>query len=286
MRTRLRTRRSIKGKPTIFARPIAVRNSSPTRSVISAREQKRPRRCRRSRCPKARSTPARCIRKSGRSDRAPARICGMALEPDSAGEETGPSGELADMTRRFWVSAPRWPLPLLMLEMGAHFRACAFPHVSPQVSCSSSWRHAGRAVGRLAVLRARRAIAAHAPLNMFTLIALGIGVAYSTAWWRRWRPDCFRRRFATRTAALRSISRPPPIITVLVLLGQVLELRARASTLSAIRALMTLTPNSARRIRGGRQRRGRAARRRRGRRLDPRSPRRTGAGRRRPGRGR
>ena len=172
-------------------------------------------------------------------------ICGMALEPEAGGADDG--GELADMTRRFWVSAAL-ALPLLVLEMGGHFGFAPLPHgasdivqlvFATPVVLWGGWPFFMRGIQSL---RTRH-------LNMFTLIAMGIGVAYVYSLVAALAPGLFPPAFRDVHGGIALYFEAAAMITVLVLLGQVLELRARASTLSAIRALMTLTPNNARRVR-------------------------------------
>ena len=119
---------------------------------------------------------------------------------------------------------------------------------------------------------------------MFTLIAMGTGVAYLYSVVAMALPDAFPAAFRDAHSGIALYFEAAAVITVLVLLGQVFELRARASTSDAIRALIDLAPKIARRIRRGRQRRGRAARQRRCRRTAARAPRRKDAGRRHRGR--
>ncbi len=172
-------------------------------------------------------------------------ICGMALEPEAGGADDG--GELAEMTRRFWVSAAL-ALPLLVLEMGGHFGFAPLPHGASEIAqlvlatpvvLWGGWPFFVRG--------ARSLVTRH--LNMFTLIAMGTGVAYFYSLVAALAPGLFPSAFRDAHGGIALYFEAAAVITVLVLLGQVLELRARASTLSAIRALMTLTPNSARRVR-------------------------------------
>src|SRR5208282_4973823 len=172
-------------------------------------------------------------------------ICGMALEPEAGGADDG--GELADMTRRFWVSAVL-ALPVLVLEMSGHFGFAPLSHgasnlvqlvLATPVVLWGAWPFFVRGV-RSVITR---------QLNMFTLIAMGTGVAYLYSLVAALAPGRFPPAFRDAHGGIALYFEAAAIITVLVLLGQVLELRARASTLSAIRALMTLTPNSARRVR-------------------------------------
>jgi Cu+-exporting ATPase len=177
-------------------------------------------------------------------------ICGMALEPERVAEETGPNPELVDMTRRFRVGAIL-SLPLLGLEMGAHFSALNLHHyVPPQASVWVQFLFATPVVlwcgwpffeRGLASLKSRH-------LNMFTLIALGTGVAYLYSLVATLAPGLFPPAFR-HEGAVAVYYEAAAVITVLVLLGQVLELRAREQTGGAIRALLRLAPKTARRIR-------------------------------------
>jgi Cu+-exporting ATPase len=174
-------------------------------------------------------------------------ICGMALEPEQVSLDDAPDPELADMTRRFWV-ALALTLPVFVLEMGSHL---GLMHLVPPLW--SNWISF--------VLATPVVLWAGAPffargwnslltqnLNMFTLIALGTGVAwlYSVIGTLapQWFPPAFRDMHGTVAVYFEAAA----VITVLVLLGQVLELRARARTSGAIRALLGLAPKTARRI--------------------------------------
>ena len=138
-------------------------------------------------------------------------ICGMALEPEIATADSGPNPELADMTRRFWIGLVL-TLPVFALEMGAHHRRRARLHRSDAVELDSvRVRDAGRAVGRLAVLRARLAVARHAQSQHVHADRDGHRRRLcSTAWSRRSRRASSRPRSAAMAARSRSISRPPP----------------------------------------------------------------------------
>jgi Cu+-exporting ATPase len=175
-------------------------------------------------------------------------ICGMALEPELATADAGPNPELADMTRRFWIGLVL-TAPVFVLEMGAHLLA-AHGWIDPTLS---SWLQFAFATPVLLwagwpfFVRGWQSLVTR-NLNMFTLIALGTGTAYLYSVVATLAPDIF-------PPAFRSHGGPPPVyfeaaavITVLVLLGQVLELRAREATSSAIRALLDLTPKAARRV--------------------------------------
>ena len=172
-------------------------------------------------------------------------ICGMALEPEEGGEHDG--GELADMSRRLWISTGL-ALPVVVLEMGGHFGFTPLSHpVSSLVQLVSAtpvvlWGGWPFFVRGAQSLRTRH-------LNMFTLIALGTGVAYGYSVVATLAPGLFPAAFRTAHGGPALYFEAAAVITVLVLLGQVLELRARASTSAAIRALMKLAPNRARRLR-------------------------------------
>ena len=183
----------------------------------------------------------------------------MALEPEAGGEDDG--GELADMTQRLWLSAAL-TLPVVVLEMGAHLfgfmplshRASALTELvlATPVVLWGGWPFFVRGAQSL---RTRH-------LNMFTLIALGTGAAYIYSIVAALAPQLFPAQFRDAHGGVAVYFEAAAVITVLVLLGQVLELRARASTSGAIRALLELAPKTARRVRQRRQRRGRAAGRR------------------------
>jgi Cu+-exporting ATPase len=177
-------------------------------------------------------------------------ICGMALEPVATGEDTGPNPELIDMTRRFWVGAAL-AAPVVILEMGAHVPGLNLHHfVSPHLSIWIQfllatpvvlWAGAPFFVRGWASVRNRS-------LNMFSLIALGIGTAYLYSLVATFAPALFPENFR-QDGVIPVYYEAATVITVLVLLGQVLELRAREQTGGAIRALLKLAPKTARRIR-------------------------------------
>ncbi len=177
-------------------------------------------------------------------------ICGMALEPVGVGEQTGPSAELIDMTRRFWIGAVL-AAPVVILEMGGHLPGLHLHrYVSPQVSvwiqCLLAtpvvlWAGWPFFVRGWASVRNRS-------LNMFSLIALGIGAAYLYSLAATFAPWLFPE-ILRMDGIVPVYYEAAAVITVLVLLGQVLELRAREQTGSAIRALLNLAPKTARRIR-------------------------------------
>src|SRR6266850_1731350 len=179
-------------------------------------------------------------------------ICGMALEPRTVTLADEENHELKDMRRRFWVSVVL-TIPLFVIGMsdlipGASLQRIVPPAVLPwlqfilasPVVLWGGWPFFVRA-GQSVVNRS---------LNMFTLIGLGVGVAYgyslvATLW-----PDLFPHSFRDHSGTAPVYFEAAAAITTLVLLGQVLELRARSKTGAAIKALLGLAPKTARRIRG------------------------------------
>jgi Cu+-exporting ATPase len=176
-------------------------------------------------------------------------ICGMALEPEVAAISEGPSAELVDMTRRFWI-ALALSIPVFALEMGGHLAGL---HMLLAAQ-ASNWIQLALATPvvlwagfpfferGLASLKSRN-------LNMFTLIAMGTGVAWAYSVVATAAPDLFPPAFRNADGSVAIYFEAAAVITVLVLLGQVLELRAREQTGGAIRALLDLAPKTARRIR-------------------------------------
>jgi Cu+-exporting ATPase len=176
-------------------------------------------------------------------------ICGMALEPEMAGTETGPNPELVDMTRRFWIGLVL-TLPIFILEMGAHV-AGSHNWVGPATSNYVQFTFATPVVlwaGWPFFVRGWQSLVTR-NLNMFTLIAMGTGVAYVYSLVATFAPGVFPDAFRGHGGAPASYFEAASVITVLVLMGQVLELRAREATSGAIRALLDLAPKTARRIR-------------------------------------
>ena len=176
-------------------------------------------------------------------------ICGMALEPEMATAETGPSVELIDMTRRFWMGLVL-TIPVIALEMGDRLTN---PHMWLSAEISN-WIQLVLATP--VVLRAgwpffERAWASLVSrnLNMFTLIGIGTGVAWTYSVIATAAPGLFPPGFRGPDGSVAIYFEAAATITVLVLLGQVLELRAREQTGGAIRALLDLTPKTARRVR-------------------------------------
>lgn len=174
-------------------------------------------------------------------------ICGMALEPEIVTADSGPNPELIDMTRRFWFGLGL-TIPVFMLEMGGHLLNLHV--VGPQ---TSNWIQL--ALATPVVLWAgwpffqRGAVSiATRQLNMFTLIAMGTGIAWVYSLVATIHPGLFPPAFRGSDGAVAVYFEAAAVITVLVLLGQVLELRAREQTSGAIKALLDLTPKTARRI--------------------------------------
>ena len=177
-------------------------------------------------------------------------ICGMALEPEIAGPDAGPNPELVDMMRRFWIGLVL-TLPVFILEMGAHI-AGAHNWVEPTQSNYVQFAFATPVVlwaGWPFFVRGWQSLATR-NLNMFTLIAMGTGVAYVYSLAATFVPGIFPEAFRGHGGAPAVYFEAASVITVLVLMGQVLELRAREATSGAIRALLDLAPKTARRIKG------------------------------------
>ena len=175
-------------------------------------------------------------------------ICGMALEPAEAAAETGPSPELVDMGRRFWVGLVL-SIPVVALEMGGH--VIDLHMILDQTL--SNWIQLAIATpvvlwaGWPFFVRGWRSIVTR-HLNMFTLIAMGTGVAWAYSVVAAVVPQIFPAIFRGSDGAVAVYFEAAAVITVLVLLGQVLELRAREQTSGAIRALLDLAPKTARRV--------------------------------------
>src|SRR6202051_1913896 len=180
-------------------------------------------------------------------------ICGMTLEPVTATADGGENRDLVDMTRRFWVGLVL-TLPVLVLEMGGHIPALGLHDlVPPRIS---NWIQF--ALSTPVVLWAgwpffERAWASvvHRSLNMFSLIALGTGAAYFYSLFATFAPGMFPAGLRGMDGTVSVYFEAAAVITVLVLLGQVLELRAREHTGGAIRALLKLAPKTAHRLKGG-----------------------------------
>ncbi|MGY3618070.1 heavy metal translocating P-type ATPase [Bradyrhizobium sp. USDA 10063] len=174
-------------------------------------------------------------------------ICGMALEPEEVTLDDKPDPELVDMTRRFWIALVLTS-PVFAIEMAGHVGGLelvpmgwanwiSFVLATPVVLWAG-WPFFVR--GWQSVVTRN--------LNMFTLIAMGVGVAYVYSVVGTLFPNLFPPAFRDMHGQVAVYFEAAAVITVLVLLGQVLELRARAQTSGAIRALLGLAPKTARRI--------------------------------------
>jgi Cu+-exporting ATPase len=174
-------------------------------------------------------------------------ICGMALEPERISLDDKPDPELIDMVRRFWI-ALALTIPVFVVEMGGHLRLM---HLLPQNW--SNWISLALATpvvlwaGAPFFARGWRSLVT-GNLNMFTLIAMGTGVAWAYSVVATFVPQAFPPAFRDMHGEVAVYFEAAAVITVLVLLGQVLELRAREKTSGAIRALLGLAPKTARRI--------------------------------------
>ncbi|HEX9631283.1 MAG TPA: heavy metal translocating P-type ATPase [Gemmatimonadales bacterium] len=177
-------------------------------------------------------------------------ICGMALEPRTVAAEEGPNPELTDMTRRFWAgTALTAPLVFAMF-------AGILPGGRPHALMGGAWRWIELALATPVVLWAGApffqrmwASIVQRHLNMFTLIGLGTGAAWLYSVAALLGPGLFPAPFREADGTLPGYFEAAAVITVLVLLGQVLELSARSRTSGAIRALLGLAPKTARRVR-------------------------------------
>ncbi|MDQ2993085.1 MAG: heavy metal translocating P-type ATPase, partial [Candidatus Eremiobacteraeota bacterium] len=180
-------------------------------------------------------------------------ICGMTLEPLVAVAGAEPDHELVDMTHRLWIGLVL-TIPIVVLEMGAHIPALRIHELlAPQTSALIQFALATPVVlwGGWSFFTRGWASLISRHLNMFTLIALGTGASYLYSVIATFVPSIFPAGFRGMGGAVDVYFEPAAVITVLVLLGQVLELRAREQTGGAIRALLNLSPKTARRIGDG-----------------------------------
>ena len=166
-------------------------------------------------------------------------ICGMALEPMTVTAEEPENEELRDMTRRFWVSASLTAVLLVIAIGGFELQWLELALATPVVLWGG-WPFFVRGWHSLV----------NRSLNMFTLIALGVGVAYVYSLVATLMPGVFPPAFRDGNGLVAVYFEAAAVIVTLVLLGQVLELRARSQTGAAIRALLGLSPKTARRLRG------------------------------------
>src|SRR4029079_3577041 len=170
------------------------------------------------------------------------------LEPEVASLDAPPNAELADMTRRFWVGLVL-ALPAVVLEMGGHLVG-AHGWLEQTLSNWIQLVFATPAVlwaGWPFFVRGWQSLLTR-NLNMFTLIAMGTGVDYLYSVVAVLMPEIFPPAFRGHDGSVAVYFEAAAVITVLVLLGQVLELRAREQTSGAIRALLDLAPKAARRV--------------------------------------
>lgn len=185
------------------------------------------------------------IRQQGPGD---CPICGMGLEPEQVSLDDGPSAELTDMTRRFWIGL-FLALPVFVIEMAGHF--IGLDHIiSPQ---ALNWIQLVLATPVVAwcglpfFVRGWKSVLSR-NLNMFTLIAMGTGVALIYSLVATLIPQVFPDAFRQADGSVAVYFEAAAVIVVLVLLGQVLELRAREKTSGAIKALLDLAPATARKL--------------------------------------
>jgi len=178
-------------------------------------------------------------------------ICGMALEPKEVSREAKKNPELVDFTRRFWIGLVL-TVPVFVLEMAGHVvpgLQLLPPDVSNWVQLVLAtpvvlWAGFPFFARGLASLKSRN-------LNMFTLIAMGTGAAWIASVAAVLFPGIYPETLLTESGAPPVYFEASAVIVVLVLLGQMLELRAREATGNALRALLDLTPETAIRVRGG-----------------------------------
>ena len=177
--------------------------------------------------------------------------CGMALEPEDITADTGPNPEYIDFKRRFWIGAALG-VPLVVLAMGAHLPFLGLNDILPQ--SVNHWIQIVLATPivlwcGLPFFKRGWASVVNRSLNMFTLIAIGTGVAYVYSVVATVAPGVFPDTFRNAAQTVDVYFEAAGVIIVLVLLGQLMELRARERTGSAIRALLELAPANATLIR-------------------------------------
>ena len=184
-----------------------------------------------------------------RSEPGSCPICGMALEPRNASAED--NAELNDMSRRFWVSAAL-ALPVFLLAMVSDLAPQAIPEFVSMVMLQ--WIEFGLATpavlwGGWPIFRLGWASVVNRSLNMFTLIALGVGVAWTYSVVAMLLPGIFPPAMRSMMGTVPVYFEAAAVIMALVLLGQVMELRARSQTSAAIKLLLGLAPKTARIVR-------------------------------------
>jgi Cu+-exporting ATPase len=178
-------------------------------------------------------------------------LCGMALEPEGIPEAEGAGSELKDMTRRCVIGAAL-ATPIAVLGMGGHWRLLNIAHYMP--AAADLWIQLILATPIVLWCAAPFFVRAWASLlnrspNMFTLIALGVGTSYGYSLVATFAPEIFPAALRSNGTSVPVYFEAAAVVTVLVLLGQVLELRAREKTGGAIRGLLKLAPKTARRLR-------------------------------------
>lgn len=179
--------------------------------------------------------------------------CGMALEPMLSSSEETPDPELASMQRRFWIGTVL-TVPIFVIAMAGLVPADALMAFLHENMVLLNWVQLALATpvvlwcGWPFFERAWRSVLNHSP-NMFTLIAMGVGAAYLYSLAATIVPGIFPAGFRNDAGAIEPYFDSAAVIVVLVLLGQVLELRARSQTGAAIRALLGLAPKTARILR-------------------------------------
>jgi len=174
----------------------------------------------------------------------------MALEPLQPVIEAGPGPELRDMTWRFWIGAAL-AIPIVALDMAADIHALGLQRIVSPIA--SMWIQLALATPVVLwagwpLLKRAASSVRHRSFNMFSLIGLGVGAAYAYSLAAMFVPGAFPRDLRGMGGLIPVYFEAAAVITVLVLLGQVLELRAREATGGAIRALLALAPKFARRI--------------------------------------
>ncbi|MGE0624756.1 MAG: heavy metal translocating P-type ATPase [Pseudomonadales bacterium] len=176
-------------------------------------------------------------------------ICGMALEPVSAGGDSGPNPELVDFSRRFWVSTAA-AVPLLILAMGPMFGLPARDWLGERIAVYLEFALATPVVLWAALPFFHRGWTSVKTrhLNMWTLIMLGVGAAYGYSVIATFLPGLFPAEVRAHGGHVPVYYEAAVVIIALIFLGQVLELKARERTGDAIRALLDLAPKTARRI--------------------------------------
>ena len=171
-------------------------------------------------------------------------ICGMALEPKTVTAEAPENQELTDMTRRLWIaamlSAPLLVIAMVPLPLSSRLRTLVELALATPVCLWCAWPFYERFAASLR--------SGH--LNMFTLIGLGVGVSYGYSVIASLLPQIFPASFRDADGSVAVYFEASAVIVTLILVGQVLELRARGRTSAALRALLGLAPKTARRIRG------------------------------------